>query len=118
MIGTNRDLCAMRESLEYELFRLQTLKNLPGCVTGAGFIDRHMASLNRERHALSAAIVNRRIEASKDVVVFARWASGNGVLDAISLPRQARNADFSTAAARQQPLPLHQPIEKADGGSL
>jgi hypothetical protein len=103
MIGTNRDLRAMREALEYELFRLQAVKNLPGCVTGAGFIDRQIASLNRERAALCVAIVNRQIEASKDVVVFSRWASGNGALDTIALPCPTRNADFSKAYARQQP---------------
>ncbi|HEV2188948.1 MAG TPA: hypothetical protein VGR70_17195 [Stellaceae bacterium] len=81
MIGTNRDLCAMREALEYELFRLQALKNLPGRAADATYIDRQIVSLTRERASLSAAIVNRRIEASKTVVEFSRWADGNGALE-------------------------------------
>jgi len=101
MIGTNHDLTAMREALEYELFRLQALKNLPGRAADAAFIDRRIASLNRERVALAAAIVNRRIEASKDVVMFSRWANGNGALDAIALSCPAKTAASPAACARQ-----------------
>jgi len=102
MIGTNRDLIAMREAIEYEIFRLKALKSMPSRVADAAFIDRQLVSLSREQVALCAAIVNRRIEASKGVVMFSRWASGNGALDNTSLPCPARNADFSAATAKQQ----------------
>jgi len=83
MIGTNRDLAAMRDAVEYELSRLRALKSLPGREADAAFIDRQISALSRERIALTAAIVNRRAEAAKDVVVFSRWVSGNGVLDRV-----------------------------------
>jgi hypothetical protein len=103
MIGTNRDLTAMREALEYELFRLQALKNLPGRTADPAFVDRQLVSLNRQRVALCAAIVNRRIEASKDVVVFSRWATGNGALNNIPVRRPARSVGPLAAYARQRP---------------
>ena len=90
MIGTNRDLSAMREAVEYELFRLQSLKNLPGCKAEAAFIDRQIASHNRERVVLCAAIINRRIEAARNVVMFARWANDNGALNNISFGHSIR----------------------------
>lgn len=99
MIGTNRDISAMREALEYELFRLQALKNLPGRTADAAFIDRQIVYLNRERVALCAAIVNRRIEASKDVVTFSRWVNGNGALNNVPFhrPRSANPGGVSAA---------------------
>jgi len=100
MIG---DLAAMREALEYELFRLQALKNLPGRAADAAFIGRQIVSLNRERVALCAAIVNRRIEASRDVVMFSRWANGYGALNNISFRRSTRSVNSVAAYAQQQP---------------
>lgn len=101
MIGTNRDLCAMREALEYELFRLQALKNLPGRAADATYIDRQIVSLTRERASLSAAIVNRRIEASKTVVEFSRWADGNGALDNLYFRGSARSLNSLAAYAQR-----------------
>ena len=103
MIGTNRELSAMRKSLEFELFTLRALKNMPGRAADAVLVDRQIASLHRERVVLCAAIVNRRIEASKDVVEFSRWASGNGALNNISLRCTTRSANFPAVHAKQQP---------------
>jgi ABC-type siderophore export system fused ATPase/permease subunit len=83
MIGTNRDLVAMRAAIEHELLQLQLTRRLSGRSTDTDFTERQIASLNRKRVALSAAIVNRRIEAAKDIVVFSRWANGNGALSTI-----------------------------------
>lgn len=103
MTGTNRDVAAMREALEYEIFRLQALKKLPGRSADVPFIERQIAYLNRERVALCAAIVARRIEASKDVVEFSRWVNGNGALNNISFRGATRAANSAAVFARQQP---------------
>ena len=81
MIATNRELNARRSTIEREIERLKALKNMPLRAAEAEFIDQQIASLNCERVALCALIVNRRIEASRDVVVFSRWVTGNGVFD-------------------------------------
>lgn len=88
MIGTNRDLAAMQDLLDREILMLRTMAN--GGVKGA-WLDQRLVSLCRQRIAVCAALVNRRIEASNKVVIFARWVSGNGALgDAdTSLNRQA-----------------------------
>ena len=83
MIATNRDLSAMRDAIEHEIVRLKAPQNMPLRVAEAEFIDQQIASLNRERVALCAVIVNRRIEASRDVVIFSRWVSCNGAFDNI-----------------------------------
>jgi hypothetical protein len=83
MIGTDRDLAKMREAIDYELFRLITLRKMPLGTTGVDEIAVEIAKLHRERVALCAAIANRRAEASRSVVSFARWANGNGALDAL-----------------------------------
>jgi len=77
MIGTNRDLVVMREILEFEISRCQTMaKSSPG----QRWIGDRLVSLSRQRIAVSAALVNRRAEAAKRVVDFSRWVSGNGAL--------------------------------------
>jgi len=81
MIGTNRDLAAMRAALDGEINRLIALKTTCTGTANSDYVDGRIASLSRERAALYTAIVNRRFEAAKNVVVLARWASGNGALD-------------------------------------
>lgn len=85
MIGTNRDLKAMRAALDAEIDRLTALKAEYGQWINAARVDARIAMLSRDRVALYTATVNRRWEAAKDVVVLARWASGNGALDRMSL---------------------------------
>ena len=89
MIGTDRDLIAMREAVDYEILKLTSLKRAAGRREEIDYIDRQLCSLSRERVALCAAIVNRRLEATKDVVVLARWVSGGGALDSAALVRGA-----------------------------
>ena len=87
MIGTNRDLSAMRAAVEYEISKLKMLRTAEGRRADVDYIDRQLISLSRERLVLSAAIVSRQAEAAKDVVAFARWVSGDGALDRVTLLR-------------------------------
>lgn len=89
MIGTNRDLIAMREAVDYEILKLTSLKGAAGRREEIDYIDRQLCALSRERVALCAAIVNRRLEAAKEVVGLARWVSGGGALDNAALVRGA-----------------------------
>jgi len=89
---TNRELIASRDTLEAELYRLKTLQRMSGRAADATRINEQIAELNRERVALCAAIVHRRFEASKDVVSFSRWVSGNGAINAGRPMRPARRA--------------------------
>jgi hypothetical protein len=50
-----------------------------GAVVSWGEADR-LAALGRECIAVSATLVNRRIEAAKKVVDLSRWFNGNGAL--------------------------------------
>jgi low affinity Fe/Cu permease len=77
MIGTNRDLAAMQELLDREILRL---KRMPSSAPEGTWIEGRLSSVCRQRIAVCAALVNRRIEASNKVVVFSRWVSGNGAL--------------------------------------
>jgi len=81
MIGTNRDLAAMRNAIENELMAMKLLRRMQYGVAGTAAIDRKLASLMQKHAALCVAMASRRIEASQDVVVFSRWVSGNGALD-------------------------------------
>lgn len=87
MIGTNRDLLAMRQAVDHEIFRLTMVK--AGRRADAGQIDLHLAALSRERLALCAAMVNRRAEAAKGVVELQRWVFGCGALNRVALLRGA-----------------------------
>lgn len=80
----------MREAIDYELLRLTSLAKLGLDAAGAGGVAFEIARLRRERIALCAAIANRRTEAARTVVSFARWASGDGALDMLFLPRGRR----------------------------
>lgn len=77
MIGTNLDLASMQELLDREILLLhRVLSNTPEPT----LIEARLSSLGRQRIAVCAALVARRIEASKKVVVFSDWVSGNGAL--------------------------------------
>ncbi len=102
MIGTNRDLIAMRAVIDHEIFALALRKSAMGRRDSANEIDRRLSALARERVALCAAIVNRRRESAKNIVVLASWLSGYGALDNIALDagrrRRAVDADQGDAA--------------------
>ena len=90
MIGTNRDLAKMREAIDYELLRLTSLSKLGLDAFSADDVAVEIAKLQREPILLCAAIVNRRVETARSVVSLARWASGNGALDALFSCRRSR----------------------------
>ena len=105
MIGTNRDLAAMREAIDYELLRLTTLGRMRLNPTGSDDVAFEIAKLQRERLALCSAIVNRRTEAARPIVSFARWTSGNGALDTLVSPHRPHPVPDRGAA----PIPLATP---------
>jgi hypothetical protein len=76
MIETNRDLLAMQQLLDREILRMQG----PASRDQSAWVGRELVLLCRQRIAVCAALVNRRLEAPKKVVVFSRWVSGDGVL--------------------------------------
>jgi hypothetical protein len=95
MAYMNHELVTLRDMLEAEIFRLKTLHRIRGHAVDGTRINEQVAELNRDRVALCAAIVHRRFEASRDVVSFSRWVSGNGVLDGLRhwlQPPSAREA--------------------------
>jgi hypothetical protein len=81
MIGTNRDLIEIRRLLDREIHRLQ---ELAADMPSPGWVDRRLETMCRQRISVCAALVNRRMEAANEVVVFARWVSGNGALGAFA----------------------------------
>jgi len=81
MIGTNRDLAAIREIVDGEIDRL---RHVAAGTRDNGGIKRELNVLYRQRLAVCAALVNRRIEASNRIVNFSRWVSGNGALDVVA----------------------------------
>ena len=87
MIGTNRDLVAMRQAIEHEIMKLAMVK--AGQRADTDIIDRDLAALYRERMALCAAMVNRRAEAAIDVVELQRWLHRYGALNRMALLRGA-----------------------------
>jgi hypothetical protein len=87
MIGTNRDLIAMREILDHEILRLQLLALTP---PAPSWVRQRLALLARQRVSLCAALTNRRTEAANKVVVFSRWVSGDGALPASVEPFRLR----------------------------
>jgi hypothetical protein len=76
MIGTNRDLRSIQQTLDC---RIIELKQLADATSDQAWISARLTALGRERIAVSAILANRRIEAAKKVVVFSRWLTGNGV---------------------------------------
>ncbi|HTW54060.1 MAG TPA: hypothetical protein VMU69_28770 [Bradyrhizobium sp.] len=102
----NRELIAARDLLEAEIFRLKALQRVPGRAADATRIREQITELNRDRVALCATIVHRRLEASKDVVSLSRWVSGNGALDVVhrmrSLP--ARDAALLPSSRTSTPV--------------
>ncbi|MGE5271214.1 MAG: hypothetical protein ACM3JG_16255 [Thiohalocapsa sp.] len=81
MIGTNRDLAAIKQIVHREIDRLQ---HLAAGTRHTACIERELSVLYRQRLAVSAALVNRRVEASNRIVNFSRWVSGNGALDVLA----------------------------------
>ena len=99
MISTNRALNTMRDKLDTEISRMNALRGWLPSSRDAAFIDRRLASLARQRVALCAAIVNRRTEAAKNVVVFSRWANGYGALDEVMLVSGITGIGYAPYAA-------------------
>jgi hypothetical protein len=77
MIGTNRDLKSMQRILDC---RIIALKQLAGAAPEQNWISRRLAFLSRQRIAVCATLVNRRIEAARHIVDLSRWFNGNGAL--------------------------------------
>ena len=95
MIGTNRDLATIKEIVDCEINRLRHLAT--GTRDTAG-IDRQLSVLYRQRLAVCAVLLNRRVEASKGIVDFSRWINGSGALDVLArsrsaIPRSKRDGD-------------------------
>jgi low affinity Fe/Cu permease len=101
MIGTNRDLAAMQKLLDREILQL---KRLASGGAKPGLLEHRVASLCRQRVAVCAALVNRRIEASNKVVVFARWVSGNGALGGADAGDNGETMPLGEGWRRQTPL--------------
>jgi len=101
MIGTNRDLALMQDLLDREILMLRTMAK--GGVEGV-WLDHRLAALYRQRVSVCAALVNRRIEASNKVVVFARWVSGNGALGAADAGCDRQTMPPGEGWRRQSPL--------------
>ena len=100
MIGTNRDLAAIKQTLHREIDGLQYLAV---GMRDTAWIERELSLLYRQRLAVCAPLVNRRIEASNKIVNFPRWASGNGALDLV--PMLPHGNAGPEAGGRQQRLP-------------
>lgn len=80
MIGTNHDLAAIKQIANREIDRLLYLA---GGTRDTACIERELSLRYRQRLAICAVLVNRRIEASNKIVDFSRWFSGNGALDRV-----------------------------------
>ncbi len=104
MIGTNRDLVEMQQTLDREILRLN---HLAGGTSGPRWIETRLALMCRQRISVCAALVNRRIEAANKVVLFSRWVSGNGALgNRVGEPNRGPNraapvADMAWRGQRQ-----------------
>jgi hypothetical protein len=77
VIGTNRDLKSMQRILDW---RITELKQLADDAPEQNWISDRLAFLSRQRIAVCATLVNRRIEAARHVVDLSRWFNGNGAL--------------------------------------
>jgi hypothetical protein len=78
VIGTNRDLEALRRSLDCEF---AALSRLAGRAPDQTWISHRLLAIMRQRIVISATLANRRAEAARQVVDFSRWFNGNGELD-------------------------------------
>lgn len=83
MIGTNRELMAIQLLLDSEIAALCKLRDSKSCQR---WVSSRLLTLQRERIAICATLVNRRIEAAKPVVDLACWFNGSGALKAIENP--------------------------------
>lgn len=80
MLGSNRDLCSIRASLDSEI---EALSRIARYAPDPSPLSRRLSLLVRERRAVSATLANRQAEAANKVVDLSRWFSGNGALYAI-----------------------------------
>ena len=95
MIGTNRDLKSMQRILDW---RITELKQLADDAPEQNWISDRLAFLSRQRIAVCATLVNRRIEAARHVVDLSRWFNGNGALFVLAEPtgcQRVRRARFN-----------------------
>jgi hypothetical protein len=95
MLGSNRDLCSIRASLDCEI---ETLSRMARYSPDPDRLSRRLSLLLRERRAVSATLANRQAEAANKVVDLSRWFSGNGALYAIVY----RATPLSEAARRRR----------------
>jgi hypothetical protein len=100
MIGTNRDLAAIKQIVHAEIDRLQ---RMAAGTRDTARIGRELKVLYRQRLAVAAALVNRRIEASNKIVDFSRWVSGNGAIGLIAMPRRVQS-EIEARAPQQRLL--------------
>jgi hypothetical protein len=80
VIGSNRDLLAIRSSLDC---RIEALSQLARNAPDLDRLSYRLSRLVRERRALSAVLANRRSEAANQVVDLSRWYSGDGALNEV-----------------------------------
>ena len=88
VIGTNRDLKSMQRILDC---RIIELKQLAGDAPEQNWISDRLAVLSRQRIAVCATLVNRRIEAARHIVDLSRWFNGNGALFGGNVNRSPRD---------------------------
>jgi hypothetical protein len=77
MLATNGEFEAIARRLDQTIARLDAaMSNGVDVPSAAEWCDY----LVRRRRAIDLLLINRRLEASRPVVEFARWADGNGAL--------------------------------------
>jgi hypothetical protein len=96
VIGANRDLKSMQRILEC---RIIELKQLAGDAPARDWITDRLAVLSRQRIAVCATLVNRRIEAARPIVDLSRWFNGNGALFGGAINRSLRNGNAQSLMA-------------------
>lgn len=73
MLPTNADIHHQLQIVEARLRQLECFRTGRGRATA-------VAQLRREREMLTVVLLNRRVEAAKQVVDLARWRTANGAL--------------------------------------
>jgi hypothetical protein len=82
MLGTNREFEAMIRNLDARIAGLERVV-LDG---GTGHADGKLEELWARRRSLRLLILNRQVEADKDVVDFQKWRDGNGAIRLCLVP--------------------------------